>query len=73
MATLSDPHGAEKRVYYDEPATKPPPLLAVGPLAWIRNNLFKSTFDTILTLAFGALSISIVSGIVGWAISAANW
>src|SRR5687768_10871684 len=74
MATLSDPRsGAQKRVNYDEPVNRTPPLLVVGPLAWIRNNLFKTTFDTILTLVFGALSILIIAGILGWAISAANW
>ncbi|MEP7290843.1 MAG: amino acid ABC transporter permease [Chloroflexota bacterium] len=60
-------------VNYDEPPIKPPPVLAVGPLAWIHENLFKSAFDTILTvvaaLGFGAALV----GILKWAISDANW
>ncbi len=49
MATTFDPNDRAV-VNYDEPPVKPPPILAVGPLAWMRENLFKSTFDTILTI-----------------------
>lgn len=78
MTTISDPRSglpgpAQTQVNYDEPAAKPPPLLVVGPLAWIRNNLFRSTFDTILTLGFAALAISIITGLITWAVQAANW
>jgi His/Glu/Gln/Arg/opine family amino acid ABC transporter permease subunit len=73
MATLSDPRAAQPVVVYDEPPIKPPPVLAVGPLAWMRENLFRSTFDTILTIVAGALLIATTAGVIGWAIGAANW
>jgi His/Glu/Gln/Arg/opine family amino acid ABC transporter permease subunit len=50
-----------------------PPLLAVGPLAWIKRNLFNTVGDTILTivvlLIVGALAVSFVS----WTVGQANW
>ncbi len=76
MTSISDPRSpytAVPQVNYDEPATKPPPLLEVGPLAWVRHNLFSSTFDTILTIAFGFIAVSIIIGLLGWSIGDANW
>lgn len=77
MTSISDPHhgltGQGTIANFDEPDTKPPPLLAVGPLAWIRNNLFRSTLDAILTLSFAALAVSVIVGVVGWAVQEANW
>lgn len=73
MTTRSDPRAAQTVVVYDEPPVKPPPVLAVGPLAWMRENLFRSAFDTILTIVAGALLIATTAGVLGWAIGAANW
>jgi His/Glu/Gln/Arg/opine family amino acid ABC transporter permease subunit len=73
MTTLSDPRAAQPAIVYDEPPVKPPPILAVGPLAWIRENLFRSTFDTLLTIAAGLLLIGLMVSLFGWAIGAANW
>ncbi|MBL8157763.1 MAG: hypothetical protein JNM70_26700, partial [Anaerolineae bacterium] len=76
MATLQEPRNipvAQPVVNYDEPPVKPPPLLAVGPLAWARKNLFSSMLDTILTLAGIIISISVITGFLTWAISQANW
>lgn len=63
----------ETVVHYDEPPAKPPPMLAVGALAWVRNNLFKSVGDTILTFVAGFVIISLISGLITWAIGSANW
>lgn len=60
-------------VNYDEPPVKPPPLLAVGPLAWMRKNLFSSVGDTVLTLVGSFLTVSVVVGFFRWAIVDANW
>ena len=73
MATLSDPRAAQPTIVYDEPPVKPPPVLAVGPIAWIRENLFRTTFDTILTIAATVLLIALIVGVLGWAIGEANW
>lgn len=60
-------------VNFDEPPRKPAPLLAVGPLAWVRNNLFRSWFDAIITLVGGVLIIGAVTSLVSWVVSDANW
>ncbi|MFN8450615.1 MAG: amino acid ABC transporter permease [Anaerolineae bacterium] len=72
MATTFDPDD-RAIVNYDEPPIKPPPVLSVGPVAWIRTNLFKSTFDTIVTIISFIVLVSTVSAVLQWAIGAANW
>ncbi len=67
MATTLDPND-RAIVNYDEPPIKPPPILAVGPLAWMRENLFKSTFDTIVTIISVIVLVSAVTGVLGWVI-----
>ncbi|MEP6985361.1 MAG: hypothetical protein ABI970_07180, partial [Chloroflexota bacterium] len=46
-----------------------PPLLAVGPLAWIKKNLFNTIGDAILTIIVlfivGAAGVSFVTWTVG--------
>jgi His/Glu/Gln/Arg/opine family amino acid ABC transporter permease subunit len=71
MTTLSE--DARNTVNYEEPATKPPPLLAVGPLAWARRNLFGTWLDAVLTIVFTVATVAIVSSFVSWAVGAANW
>lgn len=78
MSDQMQPNDAEQdiiqgKIYYDEPQTKPPPLLEVGVLAWMRQNLFGSVLDTILTFLGIALIISVVSSFVLWSVRAANW
>lgn len=76
MTSISDPRTpfpVVPQVNYDEPAIKPPPLLEVGPLAWARNNLFRSTFDTVTTMVFGLIAVSVIVGALGWSIESANW
>ncbi len=72
MATTLDPRD-RAIVNYDEPPIKPPPVMAVGPLAWMRDNLFHSTFDTILTIISVILLGGVIIGVLQWAIGAANW
>ncbi|MFN8531728.1 MAG: amino acid ABC transporter permease [Anaerolineae bacterium] len=69
----NDPRATGSIVRYEEIAAKPPPVFAVGPLAWVRNNLFLNTQDTILTLLGGTLAITTIVGIVNWAVTQANW
>lgn len=72
MATILDPND-RAIVNYDEPPIKPPPVMTVGLLAWMRTNLFKSTFDTILTIVAGVVLAATTFGLLQWAVSAANW
>jgi len=70
--TTRDPESIN-RVYTEEPASTAPPLLVVGPLAWIQKNLFRSWSDTLLTLGGIALIIYTVTTFVTWSLRWANW
>ncbi len=50
-----------------------PPSASVGVLAWLRQNLFSSPFNTLLTLACLWLLYEIVPPLVRWAILDANF
>jgi His/Glu/Gln/Arg/opine family amino acid ABC transporter permease subunit len=60
-------------VNQDDSPPKPPPVLTTGMLAWLRENLFKTTFDTLLTIISGGIAFALLSGLLTWAVSAANW
>jgi len=50
-----------------------PPQLAIGPLAWLRKNLFSTWYNVVLTL-FGAwLLIVLLRPAVEWATTEARW
>lgn len=51
----------------------PPPPLSVGVLAWLRNNLFSSAFNTLLTLFACYLIWLVVPPLLQWAVFDANW
>lgn len=61
------------KISYEEPITKSPPVLLVGPIAWIRKNLFGSVFDTILTIVGTLVVVSVLTTFVSWAVTSANW
>lgn len=72
MATLSEPSGLVRPI--DEVLiNKPPPITTSGPLAWVRANLFKSTFDSLLTIVAGAITIALIMSSLTWIIGGANW
>jgi len=74
MTSISDPRDfAQPVVNFDEPPVKPPPLLLVGPLAWVRQNLISSPLDAILTVLGAAFIVTAVTSFVSWAVGAANW
>lgn len=51
----------------------PPPPLSVGVLAWLRNNLFSSPFNTLLTLFAGYLIWLVLPPLLQWTLFDANW
>lgn len=59
--------------YFEEPERRKPPITVVGPVAWVRANLFGSTLDTILTVLGAAFVIFVVVTLLQWSIGAANW
>ena len=60
-------------INYTEPRIKPPPLLEVGALAWIRKNLFGSWLDILLTIMGVVIIVSFVVGLTLWVIREGNW
>jgi His/Glu/Gln/Arg/opine family amino acid ABC transporter permease subunit len=74
MTSISDPRDfAPPIVNYDEPPVKPPPLLLIGPLAWVRKNLFSSIPDTILTVIGAIVIVGVITSFVSWVVGDANW
>jgi general L-amino acid transport system permease protein len=55
------------------PPDLPPPIATVGVLGWLRNNLFSSFFNTILTFFSLYLLYLIIPPIVQWAFVNADW
>ena len=51
----------------------PPPIAQVGPIAWIRKNLFSGWFNTLLTIVVGGTLLRTLIGFVGWAVAGAKW
>ncbi len=59
-----------------EPASNaqlPPPTERIPVVRWLRQNLFSSWFNAILTLASAALIVTLVYGLGRWAIVEARW
>ncbi|MAU10415.1 MAG: hypothetical protein CL607_11375 [Anaerolineaceae bacterium] len=64
---------AKVSINYEDPPTKPPPLLSTGVLAWIRENLFSSPFDAALTIFGAAFIVFAIVGLLNWVISQGDW
>ncbi|WP_376099807.1 amino acid ABC transporter permease [Roseomonas sp. CCTCC AB2023176] len=54
-------------------APRRPPAMAVGPVAWLRANLFSSWINTAVTLALGYLIVRYAISFVDWAFLNAIW
>lgn len=50
-----------------------PPSSAIGPIAWMKESLFSSPVNTLLTVFFGYIIIKYVPPILDWAFFSANW
>lgn len=51
----------------------PPPSTTVGPLAWLRRNLFNNWYNSLLTVVLGLALIGICLLALDWAASEARW
>ncbi|MEP7289457.1 MAG: amino acid ABC transporter permease [Chloroflexota bacterium] len=49
------------------------PIAAAGPIHWLRNNLFRSWLDTLLTIFVGIVAVSLISRFFQWITSEAQW
>jgi general L-amino acid transport system permease protein len=55
------------------PSASPPPLAHVGPVAWLRKNLFSDWLNSLLTIAILLLLLNILTSFLGWATTTAQW
>lgn len=53
--------------------TLPPPQSEIGALGWLRQNLFQSPLNALVTILLGAGLIWVSLQIAGWAIGEARW
>jgi len=51
----------------------PPPKISVGPMAWLRENLFSSVLSSLLTLVVGGLLLLVLLQVADWALTEARW
>ena len=50
-----------------------PPPASTGPAGWVRNNLFSTWYNTLLTLVLAGLVVLSLRAIVTWAVASADW
>jgi len=53
--------------------TLPPPRTTIGPVAWLRQNLFSGLISSLLTGLVAGLLLVIVIYVGGWALTEARW
>jgi general L-amino acid transport system permease protein len=53
--------------------SREPPANSVGPVVWLRQNLFSSPWNALLTLVTGGLLLFGAVGLLRWAVSGASW
>ena len=51
----------------------PPPPLTVGPVAWLRQNLFSGWINSLVTIVLGAALVWLAALITNWTINEARW
>lgn len=56
-----------------KPAMVKPPIATVGPVAWMRDNLFSTWYNTLLSVLAGVLIVSLVPKIVDWVFLSSIW
>jgi general L-amino acid transport system permease protein len=50
-----------------------PPVTSVGPLSWLRQNLFSTWYNALLTVVVGAVLVWLGVQVVGWTVAEARW
>lgn len=53
--------------------TLPPPRSSIGPLAWLRKNLFNSWYNSLLTLVGAIVIFGLLRSLLDWATHDARW
>lgn len=60
------------KVFQPSPSL-PPPVNSVGPVAWVKQNLFSTPFNTILTLLSIYILYLLVTPVISWGVINATW
>jgi len=60
-------------MFGDEKPTKLPPRTEIGVIGWVRANLFRTPFDSVVTIIASFIAISVIVTVVRWTINDANW
>lgn len=50
-----------------------PPRVSIGPIGWLRKNLFSTWYNALLTLVCGWIIYLVVGGTLRWALTEAEW
>lgn len=50
-----------------------PPRVSIGPIGWLRKNLFSTWHNTLLTLLCGWILYLVLGGTLRWALTQADW
>jgi His/Glu/Gln/Arg/opine family amino acid ABC transporter permease subunit len=57
----------------ESPPSRRPPITSVGPLGWLRANLFSSKVNSMATLVMGALIGWFLWSFLSWSVRSAQW
>lgn len=57
----------------EPPPSRRPPLTSVGPLGWMRANLFSSPLNSLATIITLGLMLWFLGGFISWSIRQAQW
>ena len=60
-------------VQYQRAPVLPPPRLESGPVAWIRDNLFSTWYNAVLTIVLGILGVLGIWFGLAWVFGEADW
>ncbi len=64
---------AEKPTPIVRSAVLPPPTVRIGPIRWLKENLFSSGYQALLTLLALAFLYYVLGGVLSWALAQARW
>ena len=57
----------------EPPPSRRPPITSVGPLGWLRENLFSNRFNTAATVLTVLLIVGFVYSLINWSVRSAQW
>ena len=73
MADLQPVDASQSIINYQDELAQPPPKLEVGLAGWMRQNLFGSPADAVVTILASLLILIVAFGFFDWSIRSANW